>query len=241
MYKKYVQSLFQSTLPVRGATPEKFAPWEERYEISIHAPREGSDTEAEVVVKAGLSISIHAPREGSDLRRPGMYPYSFHISIHAPREGSDSPDLLVNLGLCIFQSTLPVRGATSPRRSVQVAVRFQSTLPVRGATSTIASITFICWISIHAPREGSDPPWRVVLLPPWGFQSTLPVRGATELGREGGRASGISIHAPREGSDFLQLDGYRRIQISIHAPREGSDPTTSVLIDLYFDFNPRSP
>ena len=42
-------------------------------------------------MKRGVSfvkISIHAPREGSDTRR-----YSFHfrinISIHAPREGSD--------------------------------------------------------------------------------------------------------------------------------------------------------
>ena len=56
---------FQSTLPVRGATfiglsVSHFS------NISIHAPREGSDGAAAADVKVG-DISIHAPREGSDL------------------------------------------------------------------------------------------------------------------------------------------------------------------------------
>ena len=56
---------------------------------------------------------------------------------------------------------------------------FQSTLPVRGATNFASIHTGMLFISIHAPRAGSDilprlkPPVRV------GFQSTLPVRGAT--------------------------------------------------------------
>ena len=56
-------------------------------DISIHAPREGSDS-ASAWLTNTTSISIHAPREGSDgvrdmVRPPGL------ISIHAPREGSD--------------------------------------------------------------------------------------------------------------------------------------------------------
>ena len=35
-------------------------------------------------------------------------------------------------------------------------------------------------ISIHAPREGSDPPMVESLLPSLLFLSTLPVRGATD-------------------------------------------------------------
>ena len=35
--------------------------------ISIHAPREGSDTINGKAVKEYTKISIHAPREGSDL------------------------------------------------------------------------------------------------------------------------------------------------------------------------------
>ena len=34
---------FQSTLPARGATSEKLSNIKTAYEISIHAPREGSD------------------------------------------------------------------------------------------------------------------------------------------------------------------------------------------------------
>ena len=60
-----------------------------------------------------------------------------------------------------------------------------------------------CFISIHAPREGSD---LSVLIP-------LP-------------ATMISIHAPREGSDLhAQRQGFH-FGISIHAPREGSDANT---------------
>ena len=56
-------------------------------DISIHAPREGSDVEAAFL--CGLTdISIHAPREGSDFRA-GRNFLQLPISIHAPREGSD--------------------------------------------------------------------------------------------------------------------------------------------------------
>ena len=57
----------------------------------------------------------------------------------------------------IFQSTLPVRGATisTPPRPM-VWKKFQSTLPVRGATVGRTFPTKEAAISIHAPREGSD-------------------------------------------------------------------------------------
>ena len=57
-------------------------------EISIHAPRAGSDQKGMNYDKV-LNISIHAPRAGSDsdCRTPaGLSPC---ISIHAPRAGSD--------------------------------------------------------------------------------------------------------------------------------------------------------
>ena len=57
-------------------------------------------------------ISIHAPRTGSDLRLHNVDFSGFIISIHAPRTGSDhapSPD---PNNYKQFQSTLPARGAT---------------------------------------------------------------------------------------------------------------------------------
>ena len=56
---------------------------------------------------------------------------------------------------------------------------FQSTLPARGATDVIRQLDMNVYISIHAPREGSDPSVGVILAAVQAFQSTLPARGAT--------------------------------------------------------------
>ena len=102
--------------------------------ISIHAPREGSDTINQLrtafqiqfqstlpvrgatlpysKVQAFSIISIHAPREGSDVQTGGVGGHGFDISIHAPREGSDPAAVIQPGGRVRFQSTLPVRGAT---------------------------------------------------------------------------------------------------------------------------------
>ena len=100
---------------------------------------------------------------------------------------------------------------------------FQSTLPVWGATICHGVMSVEDGISIHAPRVGSDlrgSPSKVTLprfqstLPVWGatpvrqrqnhthvFQSTLPVWGATQRVALQGHITPISIHAPRVGSD----------------------------------------
>ena len=79
-------------------------------------------------------ISIHAPRVGSDAFEKCDEADYYQISIHAPRVGSDlyreAKEILTN----IFQSTLPVWGATAVHHRRQ---------PYRP-------------ISIHAPRVGSD-------------------------------------------------------------------------------------
>ena len=57
---------------------------------------------------------------------------------------------------------------------------FQSTLPVRGATwRTSLIICLVIYVSIHAPREGSDSSLYFKRHFAFLFQSTLPVRGAT--------------------------------------------------------------
>ena len=57
----------------------------------------------------------------------------------------------------IFQSTLPVKGATViDNKYVYQVNAFQSTLPVKGATFNSAHCINDLNISIHAPCEGSD-------------------------------------------------------------------------------------
>ena len=168
--------------------------------ISIHAPREGSDVQRR---RAALHdpISIHAPREGSDAGILFEQLLDL-ISIHAPREGSDQIAEPKKFEIRAFQSTLPVRGATF-WKSLDVCSRiFQSTLPVRGATAILAVlVVHPLDISIHAPREGSDPSAPLMVSLASRFQSTLPVRGATCFLPVLQVPKRISIHAPREGSD----------------------------------------
>ena len=59
---------FQSTLPARGATV-RFAFFNSAIQISIHAPRTGSDLIRHRQHIATYTISIHAPRTGSDERK----------------------------------------------------------------------------------------------------------------------------------------------------------------------------
>ena len=79
---------FQSTLPARGAT-----------EIAYIDLSKGD-------------ISIHAPRTGSDFTKNSLTKLLKNISIHAPRTGSDTASTAGTRTAKRFQSTLPARGAT---------------------------------------------------------------------------------------------------------------------------------
>ena len=79
---------FQSTLTVWGATLRK---GEERahFQISIHAPRVGSDTIGTDLI---WRLTNFNPRSPCGERR-SILPFTFirtNISIHAPRVGSDA-------------------------------------------------------------------------------------------------------------------------------------------------------
>ena len=82
----YVQLVFQSTLPLRGATAYRFS-IDETLIISIHTPLAGSDVCGRISVD-GEFISIHTPLAGSDLIAP-LTRHTLSISIHTPLAGSD--------------------------------------------------------------------------------------------------------------------------------------------------------
>ena len=149
-------SAFQSTLPVRGATHalhqrtpkpiyfnprspcgERLCGWRRWPPRPVYFnPRSpcGERLVVLMAIKAGAGISIHAPRAGSDFLL-----YSWFIQP------------------CVFQSTLPVRGATEANSPIPSGRKvFQSTLPVRGATIILCNVDQLFDISIHAPRAGSD-------------------------------------------------------------------------------------
>ena len=130
------------------------------------------------------------------------------ISIHAPRGGSDATGIRGVKSINDFNPRSP--WGERPGRSLASwhILRFQSTLPVGGATVSKANSEAAAWISIHAPRGGSD--FTAVCTGYDGrkFQSTLPVGGATVFGIWLVKVVIISIHAPRGGSD--QGEGHHR-------------------------------
>ena len=97
-------------------------------------------------------------------------------------------------------------------------------------------------ISIHAPREGSDLALRDPELLTEGFLSTLPVRGATLIIRRTYPEllqflSTLPVRGATRDADSIR----ERHLISIHAPREGSDLARAARYMITIHFYPRSP
>ena len=120
-----------------------------------------------------------------------------------------------------------MRGATeSFQIFASLDCTFLSTLPARGATSLKPAIGLRYYISIHAPREGSDGSSSTGSSNQLDFYPRSPRGERPRNVRVIFRRIAISIHAPREGSDSNVIIRGDLSVISIHAPREGSDGNT---------------
>ncbi len=171
-------ALFQSTLPVWGATP-RGKPQRKKVNISIHAPRVGSDGQQPAHPHHHRNFN---PRSPCGERRCAQSEQGreLQISIHAPRVGSDYPGPGHPAGRREFQSTLPVWGATvhQPTQPPE-PVHFNPRSPCGERRPGSMSGWSSRRISIHAPRVGSDPGRLAQVERVTRFQSTLPVWGAT--------------------------------------------------------------
>ena len=124
--------LFQSTLPVWGATPCTGQLLHRRRYFNPRSPC-GERPYAPLFSLRRRLISIHAPRVGSDFSQRLTQASTYHFNPRSP---------------C---------GERLPFRSVCLLIfQFQSTLPVWGATLRLGPPQLIPGISIHAPRVGSD-------------------------------------------------------------------------------------
>ncbi len=172
-------TMFQSTLPTRGAT----FPAQLKliiYDVSIHAPHTGSD----------VSVGFKCPHCGkfqSTLPTRGATPAVSLalivkiVSIHAPHTGSDADEAASSADLPSFNPRSPHGERPRPARISIAARRFNPRSPhgerrARGYADCSPER-----VSIHAPHTGSD--WLPVIygLAHNVFQSTLPTRGATSL------------------------------------------------------------
>ena len=146
---------FQSTRPIRGATRANFVR-KLRIGISIHAPHTGRDGRCGHAGQ-GERISIHAPHTGRDSPRMRFCPAT-GISIHAPHTGRDKRGGVPDMGPSTFQSTRPIRGATTlsfPYFFLQKKY-FNPRAPYGARHACLAYYDAAMCISIHAPHTGRD-------------------------------------------------------------------------------------
>ena len=124
-------NLFQSTLPLRGAT------------TMLQTKRHPS-----------AYFNPHSPC-GERRRQLAESLGHGDFNPHSPcGERHDVSPMCI--GVSVFQSTLPLRGATPADKSTWYLTRFQSTLPLRGATDVAIATETVERISIHTPLAGSD-------------------------------------------------------------------------------------
>ena len=213
-------TLFQSTLPARGATAQRVTA---RCGTPYFNPR---------------SPHGERPRHGDGARVPR------HISIHAPRTGSDRRSgFHAWWRIRAFQSTLPARGATKgPTASDSSSADFNPRSPhgerPRDAGKSILSLA----ISIHAPRTGSDAAF-LSLFSNQEISIHAPRTGSDDAKRVLDVLVGISIHAPRTGSDPLPaVQAVRHGYFNPRSPHGERHPSLCPKAARRSGhFNPRSP
>ena len=222
--------------------------------------RPGSDARR----RLGEDISIHAPRMGSDKRIRRRMPKPTYFNPRSP-DGERLPYDSENRQCAYFNPRSPDgERQAPPTRPTRKHQHFNPRSPDGERQCLVYGEFANHEISIHAPRMGSDSgsskadsgsrhfnprspdgerlvfgaSARTAVI----FQSTLPGWGATSKFCMSVWFCEISIHAPRMGSDRCgRLRTLREPRISIHAPRMGSDHLTGVSGRTTADFNPRSP
>ena len=214
-------------------------------QISIHAPRTGSDFLRRLAVhRAEFQSTLPARGATCCERKQNKHPC---ISIHAPRTGSDPISTPFCCSSFAFQSTLPARGATAWRMKPQHRSAISIHAPRTGSDNTYTLLYAECPISIHAPRTGSDPLSVRLLLPPssdfnprsphgerrqGAVQNKSPRQNFNPRSPHGERPHGMQLPVwtttfqstlPARGATASKLCKPAGCTISIHAPRTGSD------------------
>ena len=170
--------LFQSTRPIRGATRSRPGVCGNAH-ISIHAPHTGRDAGCSRWDLFTIAFQSTRPIRGatgsSRIRciQAGDFnpraPYGARrflivedvhipcISIHAPHTGRDPSTRRSTMGWILFQSTRPIRGATSmlfvPDFPFDISIHAPHTGRDRLLLKSILKARLI---SIHAPHTGRD-------------------------------------------------------------------------------------
>ena len=210
-------TIFQSTLPVRGATRSRVYRWLSIRNFNPRSPC-GERLAGMSEDNARLLISIHAPRAGSD-GVGSSKGQTEQISIHAPRAGSDVPGRVGGTMNVNFNPRSPCGERHGRLEWLRAEISFQSTLPVRGATTGLQGLP---WHDRDFnPRSpcGERPGYDAVVLQIPHFNPRSPC----------GERPGVRGNAAASGWNFN--------------PRSpcGERLGSANKLGAFFDFNPRSP
>ena len=252
--------LFQSTLPLRGATTSK-PKFEIKVQFQSTFPLRGATRHPKRRSDRAYHFNPRSPLRGAT-RIPKELWDNYRISIHVPLAGSDS--FGKRISACRMISIhVPLAGSDGCFLGLLLAADISIHVPLAGSDDKVSNELRDLWISIHVPLAGSDPLRSAACgaapnfnpRSPCGerrqgwsalysfnvFQSTFPLRGATRVAGGRGDAGVISIHAPLAGSDDRTFRLAQHVPISIHAPLAGSDCRKRPPSWWSSHFNPRSP
>ena len=191
--------IFQSTLPLRGATQART--WNETAYLRFQStlPLRGA-TQNRLPARPHVGISIHTPLAGSDACRRACTAWDWNFNPHSPC-GERRSIYIKGYGIQNFNPHSPCGERPVSRSAPVTSALFQSTLPLRGATSCAACGSKLAWVfQSTLPLRGATS-GRLVLRSVFQFQSTLPLRGATYIQHLKCCQAEISIHTPLAGSD----------------------------------------
>ena len=169
--------------------------------ISIHAPHTGSDKNQDHTRRDIINFNPRSPyRERLQISSASMC--SYIISIHAPHTGSDQQKNCQSQQKGLFQSTLPIQGATRYLAYTSIpSAGFQSTLPIQGATHLSGPIC----------RRDNN------------FNPRSPYRERPKLCHRCPLTSYFNPRSPYRERPTGHKGGRGKRKISIHAPHTGSD------------------
>ena len=192
--------MFQSTLPVRGATRDfiRHGAW---FCVSIHAPVRGATRYADAMEPTDSRFN---PRPRTGATRPRYLPPPSgrcQMFQSTPPCGGDDGQLLM-VGCGIVSIHAPVRGATPDHATRTNHLAFQSTPPYGGRLRTHLSAG-------SASRL---------------FQSTPPYGGRLRA-HLSKCASNCFNPRPRTGGDIGKSAEIGMVIVSIHAPVRGATPS----------------
>ena len=186
--------------------------------ISIHAPRTGSDLNAEKEANGAIEFQSTLPARGATASHSGTKPVSIYFNPRSPH--GERPNLLYRRGLLPYFNPRSPHGERRKRK--------RNGKPCKT-------------ISIHAPRMGSDGNSYTQVIRSGRFQSTLPAWGATIEKAQGTLIVFISIHAPRMGSDPSEMFAIAFSRYFNPRSPHGERQAAAACPSWTLYFNPRSP